>query len=135
MNHTRKQPGRPRSGVIVRTLFALIVIAVAATTVFLYRRGNAGAEVKREIVAIVNEIELPQDWRTTAEEYIHAAHEKAFNKAMDVTRKFGEKFDAKVYYDDIFDRIIAWARDDGKADLAAKLEEARKAHSLRVTEH
>ena len=126
---------RLRSGAIVRALLALVVIGAAAAAFFAYRRGDAAAEVKREIVAIVGEIGLPPDWRATAEQYVHAAHEKAFHKAMDVTRRLGEKFDAKVYYDEVFELIIAWAREDGKPDLAARLDDARKTYSLQVTEH
>ena len=125
---------RRKGGVMIRSLFALLVILVAAAVVFLSRRHDAAAEVKREFLAILQEIKLPEDWRTTAEQYVHAAHEKAFNKALDVTKAMGKKFDEKIYYDDLFDRIIAWAKEDGKTELADRLGIARKNYTFHVTE-
>lgn len=123
-----------RRGGAARGVLMLLLVCAAAAAFFLYRRGDAADEVKREMLAIVREIQLPDDWRAAAEQYVQAAHEKAFNKALDIKKKLGEKFDANVYFNDVFDQIVAWAREDGKPELADKLEQARGTYSLGVTE-
>ena len=123
-----------QSNSIVRWLIIVAILIAVAVGFYSYRRESAGEGVKAEMLAIVDEMGLPPDWRDEVIQLVEAAHPEAFNKALDVTRERGRKFDARGYYDELFRIVIAWARDDGRTELADRLANEQPRFSLDVTE-
>ena len=61
-------------------------------------------------------------------------HEQAFNDALDISKKRGDKFDVQVYYDGIFRLVLESLRTDDQAALADKIEKQKDYFTLKVTE-
>ena len=117
----------------IRWLIAAAVI-IAAAAFYSYREKDAAAGVKAEVREIIMEMDLMPAWEDAALKLVDVAHPQAFQSALDVTRELGRKFDETVYYDELFDRVIAFAREDGKHDLADSLDRQRRHFQLTVTE-
>ncbi len=112
----------------------LVIVAAAAVGFYAFRHQGSSDNVKSQMRGVIGDMDLPPAWHEEALLLLEAAHEKAFTKALDVTRKHGRKFDVDVYYQEVFDLMIAWAREDGKAELADRLDNDRTSFILRVRE-
>ena len=115
-------------------LLVVAVVAIAASVLYTRREQSAADRVKAEAVGIVQDMSLLPDWEEKVLELVDVAHPQAFAKALDVTKELGRKFDASVYYKELFDLVIASAREEGKNDLADSLDRQRKSFQLSVTE-
>lgn len=124
-----------RGNGLIRWLLALVILTGVAAGFYSFRRQSSSDRIKAEMLAIIDDMELPPAWGDEVEQLILVAHEQAFRKALDVTRPHGQKFDAKAYYDEVLTLVIAWAREDGREQLADRLENERDRFSLRATEH
>ena len=115
-------------------LLVVVVLAIAAYMLYTRREQSAADRVKAEVVAIVHDMDLFPDWEDKVLELADVAHPQAFAKALDVTKELGRKFDASVYYKELFNLVIASAREEGKNDLADSLDRQRKTFQLSATE-
>jgi hypothetical protein len=119
---------------LLHWLFVLVVAGVAAYAFYTYREQSAAERVKAEVIAIVHDMDLLPAWEEDVLERVDVAHPQAFAKALDVTKQLGRKFDASVYYKELFDAVIASARENGKHDLADSLDRQRRHFQLSVSE-
>ena len=119
----------------MRHVLMIVVLAVAAVSIYSYLHKGASEVVKRQLTAIVDDMGLSPEWTAEVRTMIDRLHDDCFARAMDVSRRLGTKFDERSYYDDIFDRITGDARGLGMTELADKLEDERQYHILTVTEH
>ena len=119
---------------ILRWLISLVVVIAVGLTFYAKLREDASRRVKAEMLAIIKDMNLPPEWHDEAVWLVEAAHKEAFDKALDVTKKLGRKFDERVYYNEIFDLIVNRAREDGKTQLADRLADERSRFLLHVTE-
>ena len=120
---------------LVRMLLLLVIAAAVAIGFYTYRQQGSSANIKAQMLGILDDMNLPPDWHEEAVLLLGTAHEKAFNKALDVTKQHGRKFDVEVYYKEAFGLMIAWAREDGKSDLADRLEMDHTTFVLSVQEN
>ena len=111
-----------------------VILVVAAAGFYNYRQTESSHRIKAEMLAIFDDMQLPPDWRDEVARLFPAAHKQAFANAVDIKKRHGQKFNAKEYYEEVFDLIIRWAREDGKDRLAERLETDRRTFVLRVTE-
>lgn len=125
---------RSQSRNILRWLISLVVVVAVGVTFYTKLREDASRRIKTEMVGVIEDMSLPRDWHEEATWLVEAAHKEAFDKALDVTKKLGRKFDERVYYNEIFDLIINRAREDGKTRLADRLADERSRFLLHVTE-
>ncbi len=119
---------------ILRWLISLVVVIAVGLTFYAKLREDASRRIKTEMVGVIEDMSLPPDWHEEATWLVEAAHKEAFDKALDVTKKLGRKFDERVYYNEIFDLIVNRAREDGKTQLADRLAGERSRFLLHVTE-
>jgi len=115
-------------------LLGIVVLVIVAEAIYTDRERSAGDRVKAEIVAIVYDMDLLPGWEEDVLQRVDLFHYRAFTKALDVTKKTGRKFDEETYYNELFDLVIASAREDGKSELADSLDRQRKTFQLSVTE-
>lgn len=123
-----------QSNRIVLWLICLVVVTAAGIGFYSYRREGASDSVKDEMLAIIGEMDLPPAWHDEATLLVESAHPEAFSNALDVTEEHGRKFDDRVYYDELFRLISAWAREDGRTGLADRLANEQSRFSFHVTE-
>ncbi len=119
----------------MRKLIGLAVVVAAGVGFYLYRHGGASERVKAEMLLLVDDMHLSSQWRDETKSLIERFHDEAFAAALDVTKKLGGKFDEKLYYDDVFKRVITVARGQGLTGLADALEEQESLFSIVVSEH
>ena len=119
---------------LVRMLLLLVIAAAVAIGFYTYRQQVSSGNIKAQMLGILDDMDLPADWHEEAVLALETAHEEAFNKALDVTKQHGSKFDVESYYQDAFGLMIAWAQEDGKNELADRLELDHTSFVLRVQE-
>jgi predicted kinase len=125
---------KSKSGGVLRWLVAIVVVASVAVAFYHHLHGRASGHIKAEVMAIADEMVLSPEQRDRLKGLLEAAHDEAFHKALDPTKKLGRKFDDRLYYDGVFDIVIARARGEGDNDLADTVERQRQHFALTVTE-
>ena len=100
---------------------------------YLYSRASDG--VRDEILKIVDDMALETQWRPEVRRLMEAAHDQAFSLALNIKEHLGRKFDEERYIHELFDRVVAYARKEGRARMADAVERERQAFSLDVSEH
>ncbi len=115
-------------------LLVVAVMVIAAYVLYTRREQSASDRIKAEVVAIVHDMDLLPGWEDDVLQRVDLFHSQAFTKALDLTKRLGHKFDEKAYYNELFDLVIASARQDGKSDLADSLDRQRQTFQLSVTE-
>ena len=118
----------------MRKLLAGIVIVAFAIGFYAYRQGGASANVKSEMLRLVDDLHLSPEQHEAARRMVELHHEAVFNDATDISRDRGRKFDTRLYQEEFFRRMIDQARQDGDADLADRLSAQRNDIQLVVTE-
>jgi len=119
---------------ILRWLISLGVVVAVGITFYTHRRQDASRRIKAQMVGVIEDMSLPRDWREEATWLVEAAHKEAFDKALNISKKLGRKFDERVYYNEIFDLIVNRAREDSKTQLADRLADERSRFLMHVTE-
>jgi hypothetical protein len=109
-------------------------MVIVAVTVYSHLRARASERVKAEIVKVADIMALSPEMRAELTDLLEAAHEEAFNKALDLKRKHGQKFDERLYFDEIFTGVVSRARASGMHDLADTVEREREHITFAVTE-
>lgn len=118
----------------MRKVIGILMLLAAAVAVYFYYQQRVSEPVKQELMRIADDMDLSPAWTADLKNMIEQFHDGAFRKALDVSKELGRKFDEKLYYDEIFRRIIDSANQQGKTEFAAKLAEEKEFHSLAVTE-
>ena len=107
---------------VLQWIVAAFVVAAVAVSFYRHMHKQASDRVKEQVFAIVDEMALSPEYRNQLKHLLEAAHEAAFDAAMDPTRKLGRKPDAKVYYEEVFTLALARARESGNDDLATRVD-------------
>ncbi len=126
---------KSKGGGILRWLVAIVVIAAVAASFYSHLHKRASGRVKAEVLAIADEMILPPEYRDELRRLLESAHDEAFNRAFDLAKKLGRKFNEKLYYNEIFNTVIARAREEGNNDLADRVDRQRAHFAFTVTEH
>ena len=120
---------------LVRWLISLIILACVAFGGYKYVYSRASDGVRDEVLKIVDDMSIESQWRPEVRRYIRQAHDQAFEAALNVKAQLGRKFNAQVYVDELFDRVVQYARNQGHDRLADTVERERHAFTLDVKEH
>ena len=83
---------------------------------------------------MVDEMALEASWRPEIKRLVDGHHDTAFAASLDVRRQLGRKFDPERYMDELFDRIVARARQEGRPRMADQLDRERRTFSLGTIE-
>jgi hypothetical protein len=118
----------------MRKLLAGAVIVAFAIGFYAYRHGGASANIKSEMLRLVDDLNLSPEQHEAASRMVELHHEAVYGDALDISRDRGKKFDAGLYQEEFFRRMIDQARQDGDADLADRLSAQRHDIQLVVTE-
>jgi hypothetical protein len=118
----------------MRKLLAGVVILAFAIGFYAYRHGGASANIKIEMLRLVDDLKLSPEQHEAGRRMVELHHEAVFQNATDISRDRGRKFDARLYQEELFRRMIDQARQDGDADLANRLSAQRNDIQLVVTE-
>jgi hypothetical protein len=118
----------------MRNVVALILVIGVGVGVFMYRRGSASDEIKTQMLLIVDDMDLPAQERGEVKALVSQFHRQAFNRAMDVSKQLGRKFDEKSYYEEVFSLVVTRLREEGNTLLADNVERRHTFHSLSVKE-
>lgn len=117
----------------MRKALAVVTVAVVAMGIYSLIRDRESLEIKREMLRLVNDLDLTPPQRGRVRLLVEAEHVAAFRRSMDISRSRGDRFDAKLYQEEMFTRLIAHIRDDDPL-LAERLSEQQKYHALVVRE-
>ena len=118
----------------MRKTLTLLLVAVVGVAFYLYRREAADEQVKAQMLMIAEDMALTPAECDEVKSLISQFHEQAFDKALDLSRQFGRKFDAHLYYEEVLRLVVTRLRSDGRAPLGDKVERQQPYHSLSVTE-
>lgn len=118
----------------MRKLFAGVVLVAFAVGFYAYRQGGASVKVKSEMLRLVDDLKLSPEQHEAARRMVELHHEAVYGDALDISRDRGRKFDASLYQEEFFRRMIDQARQDGDAELADRLSAQRNDIRLVVTE-
>ena len=118
----------------MRKVLALVTIAVFAAGFYSYFRDRESLKIKREMLALVGDLELTPEQANVARNMVESLHTAVFARALDISRDRGRKFDARAYQDEMFARMIDRAKADD-VDLAERLSTQQKHHDLVVSEN
>ena len=118
----------------MRNVIVAVTLVGVAVGVYMYRHDAASNRIKAEMLLIVEDMTLSPTGRGEVKRLINDYHEESFRRALNPAKDHGHKFDEKNYYEAVFGLIVDRLRDDGKIDLADKVERQKAHFSLRVTE-
>lgn len=118
----------------MRYALAVIVVAAVGVAFYLYRQDAASGVVKREMLAIVEDMGLGPDAVAEVQRMVETFHDEYYSRAMDVSKKLGRKFDESAYYNQLVDHIVGVARDSGLDEIADRLALEKDSHRLVVSE-
>ena len=115
-------------------VLGMVVVAGVGVSFYTYKHKRAGDLVLAQILGVADDMDISPEFKDELHTLLGAAHEDAFARAFDISRALGRKFDTELYYKEIFDVVIARAREQGKDDLGDRIEREREYFSITVTE-
>ena len=118
----------------MRNVIALLIVVGVGVGVWKYLQGTASDEIKNQMLLILDDMDLSAQERNEIKPLLSQFHEQAFDRALDISKKHGQKFDEKSYYDEVFNLVVGELREKGNVLLADKVERLQTLHSLTVTE-
>jgi hypothetical protein len=118
----------------MRKLLAVVTVAVFAVGIYSYFRDRESLKIKTEMLRLVDDLDVSPKQRDRVRGIVESAHNSVFERALDLSRERGHKFDAKLYQDEMFARMIELARSED-ADLAERLSTQQRHHELVVSEN
>ena len=118
----------------MRSFIAVLLIVSVGIGVYVFKRDAARENIRREMVGIVGDMDLPAKDQEAITALVNRFHDQAFRAALDVSKELGRKFDESAYYEDIVQRITAALRDAGRDSLATAFHEKQGFFSLSVSE-
>lgn len=117
----------------MRKALAVVTVAVFTVGIYTYFRDRESLKIKKEMLALVGDLELTPDQHNRARNMVESFHNDVFAHAMDLSKAQGHKFDARAYQDEMFARMIARAREQDPV-FAERLSTQQKHHDLLVQE-
>ncbi len=118
----------------MRSFVALVLLVGVGVGFYMYKSEDGSKRIKAEMSKLIDDMPIKPEWKAEAAVLFSAVHEKAFQAALDVTQRLGKKFDDQTYYDKVFEMMQRRAREEGKEQLADKLEEEKSLFTFTVTE-
>ena len=118
----------------MKRFVALVCLAALGAGLYVYLQDDGSKHIRTEMSALIGDMQIKEEWKQEAQALFDTVHKKAFEAALDVTKRLGQKFDDDTYYDKVFEMMQQRARDEGKTDLADKLAEQKALFALNVTE-
>lgn len=118
----------------MRRALAVITVAVFSMGIYSYFRDHESAKIKSEMLRLVNDLDLTPGHLNQVRNMVEMLHDSAFADALDISRDRGQKFDARLYQDEMFARMIAQTRGPDP-DLAERLSTQQRHHELVVSEN
>jgi hypothetical protein len=85
------------------------------------------------MLRLANDLELTPPQLNRVRGMVELMHNSVFAQALDLSRARGRKFDATLYQEEMFTRMIDRAKGDDP-DLAERLSTQQKHHELVVSE-
>ncbi len=119
---------------ILSWVLGMAVVAGVGVGFYNYKHQRASAVLLAQILGVADDMDISPGFKDELHTLLRAAHEDAFARALDISRDLGRKFDEGLYYKEIFDAVIARAREQGKNDFGDRIEQERKYFSITVTE-
>jgi hypothetical protein len=118
----------------MRKMLAAVTVVVFAVGIYSYFRDRESLKIKNEMLRLVDDLDLSSQQRDRARGMVELAHNSVFAQSLDLSRERGRKFDAKLYQEEMFSRMIAQALSED-ADLAERLSTQQRHHDLVVNEN
>jgi len=118
----------------MRKVLAIITLAVFAVGIYATIRDRQSRNVKSEMLRLVGDLDLTPQQHDRVRGMVETEHDFIFDRALDLSRHRGHKFDAKEYQDEMFARLIERAKGEDP-DLAERLSTQQKHHELVVSEN
>ena len=112
----------------------IVILVTVGIGFYFFLRDDGSSRIRKEMTALIGDMNITPEWKEEAKAIFDTVHEKAFEAALDVTQKLGEKFDDDAYYDKVFEMMQQRARSEGKGELADKLAEQKELFALNVSE-
>ena len=117
----------------MRKVLAVVTVVVFAVGIYSYFRDRESLKIKSEMLRLVDDLDLTPPQRDRARGMVETHHLSVFARALNLSRERGHKFDAKLYQDEMFARMIEQSRSDDP-DLAERLSTQQRHHELIVSE-
>jgi len=114
----------------MRKVLGIIVVAVAIVVAFIWYQGQVSGQVKDEMLALVNRMELSADERTQVRGLVEDLHDDAYEHARQAAQGSGKRYDITTYLDELFAALQSKLRADANPELADKLAAERELVSL-----
>ena len=118
----------------MRKVLAVVTVAVFAVGIYSYLRDRESLKIRSEMLRLANDLELTPPQLNRVRGMVESMHNSVFARALDLSRERGRKFDAKLYQEEMFARMIERAKVED-ADLAERLSTQQKHHELVVSEN
>lgn len=119
---------------MTRNILMLLVLVAVGVGYWTYRHDAASKYIKIEMLAIVDDMDLTPVGRDDVKQLIARFHAGLFDRALDVGKRHGRKFDDTFYYDEMYRKVVEQLRTDGDDALADKVDRLKGEFSLAVTE-
>ena len=119
---------------MTRKILMLLVLVAVGVGYWTYRHDAASKHIKTEMLAIVDEMDLTPVGREDVKQLIVHFHAGLFDRALDVGKRHGSKFNDKFYYDEMYRQVVEQLRADGDDNFADKVDRLKGEFSLAVTE-
>ncbi len=117
----------------MRKVLAIVTVVVFAVGIYTYIRDRESLKIRGEMLRLMNDLELTPPQLNRVRGMVESMHNFVFARALDLSRERGRKFDAKLYLDEMFVRMIERAKADDP-DLAERLSTQQRHHELIVSE-
>lgn len=118
----------------MRKLLAVVTVAVVGVGVYAWLRDRESVKIRGEMLRLVNDLELTPSQLSMTRGMVESMHNDVFARALDLSRDRGRKFDSKLYYEEMFARMIERAK-TADPDLAERLSTQQPHHELVVHEN
>ena len=118
----------------MRKLLVGVVLVAFAIGFYSYRLGGAGTEIKLEMLRLADDLDLTPQQHDAVRRMVEFHHDAVFKDSVDISRDRGQRFDARLYQEELFRRMIEQAAHDGDSELSDRLFAQRNAIQLVVTE-
>lgn len=119
---------------MTRKILMLVLLVAAGVGYWTYRHDAASNYIKAEMLAIVDEMDLTPVGRADVKQLIVRFHAGLFDRALDVGKQHGRKFDDTFYYDEMYRQVVEQLRADGDDAFADKVDRLKGEFFLSVTE-
>ncbi len=117
----------------MRKALAVVTVVVFAVGIYSSFRDRESLKIRGEMLRLMNDLDLTPPQLSRVRGMVESMHNSAFARALDLSRDRGRKFDAKLYQDEMFARMIERAKSEDP-NLAERLSTQQTHHELVVSE-